>query len=212
MFGTVFNELTENTVINIHNPNNNTVQFNKRVVLAVRNSQQDEFLNSFQGDNISQNFGVSLRANDAVFVDCLEIIGGFNFFVPYLNDDIGLEGALLFHMPWPYEFFGLISVVHSLAGGEGFAISDFSLDGVVVIETKKRDNFRRREVSVSAKYWKTFFSAGLEPGGESAGVSIHVENNIEPIVVSGKFERGGDAPQIDSGTISDLFFGLFFSP
>ena len=57
-FGSSFGSITENSVINIHNPNDRTVQFNKKVVLAVRNAEYGEFKNSFQGQNRFLRFAV----------------------------------------------------------------------------------------------------------------------------------------------------------
>ena len=134
-------------------------------------------------------------------MDCLEILGGFNFFLPYFNNTLDQnEGDLLFfHMPWPPEFFDLIS--RDVADPFTFA-GDFSLDGFVVIETKRSRSFRRREVAVSAKYWKTNGFDG------NAGASVHVDNNIPPVITSGKFQLGPPPPAIDANTIFDLFFPI----
>ena len=80
-----------------------------------------------------------------------------------------------FFAPFPFQFGNFVSD------------DEISLDGVVVIETARRRG-KRRDVVVSVKYWKTFFFDGTS--ASSAGASIDVENNIQPVLTSGKFKLG----------------------
>jgi len=186
-----FSSLVENSIINIHNPNDETVRFNKKVVLGVRNTEYGQFKSSFKGKNISKKFGEELLPNDAIFVDCNEILRGFDFFFPYFFVTLETDEDLLFkfHVPFPFQFHAFLV--------EFDLLELVSLDGVVVIETARRRG-KRRDVVVSVKYWKTFETlTRINPGFTGAGASIEVEHNIQPVVINGTFKLAPPPPPLE---------------
>ena len=73
------------TIVNIHNPGDRTIRFNKKVVVALRQSDIDS--DNDPSDNVSALDGETLGPNEALALDCEDIRKVFNDSVRFGEDD-----------------------------------------------------------------------------------------------------------------------------